>query len=184
MSPSAEDLPVLESLPLRPLDVPEGGAARIDVRVPVADLVLGGQSYTCVPPAPAMRVDASRAIGGGWYFRLRGACDLHGPCWRCLSDATVPLVLDAAEIDDPGSDDPQMRSLYLRNAVLHVAEWARDAAAEAIPPTILCREDCAGLCPQCGTDLNAGACACGPPPPDNRWAGLAELAERLRAQEE
>jgi uncharacterized protein len=39
----------------------------------------------------------------------------------------------------------------------------------------LCREDCRGLCPRCGADLNEGECACEPGPVDNRWAGLAQL---------
>ena len=184
MSDARRDPPVLQALVLRTLDVPQGGAARIDARVPVEDLMLGGQPYTCVPPAPAMRLDLTRGVGGGWYFRLRGACDLHGPCWRCLAAATVPLVLDATEVDDARSDDPQMRSLYLRDGALRVAEWTRDVVAESIPPSILCRDDCAGLCPQCGADRNAGPCGCAPPPPDARWASLAELAERMRADDE
>lgn len=183
MCPDAEDLPVLEKLPLRPLDIPQGGGTRIDAQVPVADLELGGQVYGCVPPTPAVRVDVSRSVGGGWYFRLRGACDLHGPCWRCLGEATVPIVFDASEIHEPGSDDPQMRSLYLREGALQVAEWARDVVAESIPPTILCRDDCAGLCPHCGNDLNSGHCDCEPEHGDTRWSALADLAERLRSEE-
>ena len=43
------------------------------------------------------------------------------------------------------------------------------------PSTPLCRPDCAGLCPTCGTNLNEGSCDCAPPPADPRWAGLAGL---------
>lgn len=171
---------LLEVLELRSLDLPPGGAWRVEARVPVAPLTLGGQTYASVPPEPVMRLDASRGIGAGWYFRLRGGTTLEGPCWRCLSDARVPLAVDVTEVSDPQTDDPEMQSLYVRGGRLMVAEWARDAVAEAIPPTILCREDCAGLCPTCGADRNAGPCGCGAPPADSRWSGLADIAERLR----
>jgi uncharacterized protein len=45
---------------------------------------------------------------------------------------------------------------------------------------ILCRDDCAGICPSCGTDLNSGSCDCVDDTTDPRWAALGELAQRLR----
>lgn len=175
---------MIEILDLRHLDVPVGGARRFDDRVPVAPLVLGGQEYHCEPPAPEMRLDAVRSLGAAWHFRLRGGCTVTGPCWRCLNAAHVPIRLDATEVSDPSAGDPEMESLYVEEDRLDVAGWARDAVAEALPPTILCREDCAGLCPTCGTDLNTGSCDCTPPVGDSRWGALADLAERLRAEED
>ncbi len=60
--------------------------------------------------------------------------------------------------------------------MLDLRAWARDALALALPAQLLCREDCAGLCPVCGIDLNAA----GPDhaherTPDARWAKLGEL---------
>ena len=62
---------------------------------------------------------------------------------------------------------------------LDVAGWARDAIAEAVPATILCREDCAGLCPTCGANRNAGDCGCVVVETDPRWDALREVSERL-----
>ena len=45
----------------------------------------------------------------------------------------------------------------------------------ALPLKPLCREDCAGLCPQCGANLNEGPCGCEPDTEDDRWAALREL---------
>jgi uncharacterized protein len=60
--------------------------------------------------------------------------------------------------------------------VLDLRAWARDALALALPVQLVWREDCAGLCPVCGEDLNAA----GPEhvherAPDPRWAKLSEL---------
>ena len=66
---------------------------------------------------------------------------------------------------------------------LDVAAWARDAVAEVLPMSVLCREECAGLCARCGADLNAGPCDCTDDEGDPRWAALAELRERLGGDE-
>jgi uncharacterized protein len=60
--------------------------------------------------------------------------------------------------------------------VVDVSRWARDALALALPAQLVCREDCAGLCPDCGANLNTA----GPEhhhdrAPDPRWAKLSEL---------
>ncbi|MFN8109831.1 MAG: DUF177 domain-containing protein [Thermoleophilia bacterium] len=165
-------------LDLRALDVPSGGASASVAPVPIQPITLAGQVYTAHPDAPELRLDAVRAAAA-WHLRLRGALELRGPCWRCLEDARVPVRMDATEIHEEGSDDPEMRSLYVDHGILDLSAWARDAAVEAMPPAVLCREDCAGLCGTCGADLNAGPCGCAPAP-DPRWGALADLAERLR----
>ena len=48
-----------------------------------------------------------------------------------------------------------------------------------LPTHPLCRDDCAGLCPRCGRNLNQGACGCAPPAPDPRWGALAALRDKL-----
>jgi uncharacterized protein len=58
--------------------------------------------------------------------------------------------------------------------LLDVDRWAQDALLLAMPIKVLCREDCAGLCPTCGADLNAGDCGC-EPVPDERWSKLRDL---------
>jgi uncharacterized protein len=170
---------VLRRLDMRTLDAPSGGASRIDAPVPVEPMVLGGQRYLADPDQPELRLDAVRAVNG-WHLRLRGGVDVSGPCWRCVEDARVHVDLDATEVSIDGSDDPELTSLYMDAGVLDVASWARDAVVEALPAAILCRDDCAGLCPTCGTNLNEGSCDCVPPPPDSRWGALEDLARRMR----
>lgn len=171
------------TLDLRAADVPVGGALTWEGPVEVAPLGLAGQQYGFTPPAPPARLDVVRTLRAGWHLRLRGECTVSGPCWACLEEARVPVRIDATEMHDAGSDDPELRSAYVTDGVLDVATWMRDAIAEALPARILCRDDCQGICPRCGAVLNAGPCDCGPPPPDPRWGPLADLAARMHADE-
>ena len=50
----------------------------------------------------------------------------------------------------------------------------------ASPVKLICREDCKGLCPQCGTNLNNATCNC-QQPGDPRWAALGELKNKLQS---
>jgi uncharacterized protein len=61
-----------------------------------------------------------------------------------------------------------------------LSAWARDTIALALPDKILCRPDCAGLCPVCGKDRNVEPHVHDEVAPDSRWAAL----EALRAADE
>jgi len=54
-------------------------------------------------------------------------------------------------------------------------ELVREQILLALPSRRLCREECKGLCPTCGADLNAGRCACEQREVDPRWSALADL---------
>jgi uncharacterized protein len=107
-------------------------------------------------------------------MRLRYDVRLDGPCMRCLENADAELSIDAREVDQPGGGE-DLESPYLEEQELDVRSWAHDALALALPTQILCREDCAGLCPRCGANLNAEPGHAHEPEPDPRWAKLSEL---------
>ena len=96
---------------------------------------------------------------------------------RCLEPARIEIEVDAREVDQPASDDPELRSPYVAEGVLDLSAWAHDALALALPSQVLCRAECAGLCPVCGESLNAAASGAHdhPAEPDPRWAKLREL---------
>ena len=148
-----------------------------DVRL--EPLELGGQRYVPVPEDVSAEVSISRA-STGTVFELRFDTRLHGPCYRCLADAVLDLPISAREYQatNPGSAD-ELRTPYLVDDRLDLSGWARDALALALPDKILCRADCAGLCPECGRDLNREPHTHGEAPPDSRWAALAELRDKL-----
>jgi DUF177 domain-containing protein len=131
-------------------------------------------------PSAAIRVSGRLSAAGAasfyWHGRIAGTAVL--PCRRCLTETSVPVEDEAhlifaavggEEADDPDvyTFDPRAKDLDLRPAVREL--WLLNAPAFA-----LCREDCKGLCPTCGADLNAGPCGC-PASHDTRWDALRTL---------
>jgi uncharacterized protein len=86
----------------------------------------------------------------------------------------------AREFHDPAAPpaDP-LRSDYVVEDKLEVGAWVRDAIALALPEQILCRPECAGLCPVCGKDLNAEPHEHVEERIDPRWAALESLRDQL-----
>jgi uncharacterized protein len=156
-----------------------GQGRRLDLHVQVDDLVLSGQRYPVTPsPLPAV-LDVSRMTGGGWSLRLRFTATASGPCMRCLEEAAPAFAVDAREVDRPGGGDELDSPYVSADAQLDLRAWARDALALALPAQIVCRPDCAGLCPTCGADLNHDPDHAHEREPDPRWAKLRELSERV-----
>lgn len=110
-----------------------------------------------------------QATGPGEYFwRARVRADVRSSCRRCLADVVrhVDEHLDVLFSDDPdAAEDPAVYLLPPAAAAIELGAAVREELALAVPPYPLCREDCAGLCPRCGADLNAGACRCAPAEP-------------------
>jgi uncharacterized protein len=69
---------------------------------------------------------------------------------------------------------------YYQEGGLVLEDVLREQVLLSLPPRTLCREDCKGLCPQCGQDLNQGDCACDEAPSDPRWSALSELRSRIK----
>src|SRR5262249_7459189 len=139
----------------------------------------GGQRYLPVPDAIPAELVVSRA-STGTVFELRFAARLHGPCYRCLEDAALDVPVSAREYQATNPDGREgPRTRYGEDDRLAVQSWARDAIARALPEQILCRDDCAGLCPACGKNLNLEPHEHEEAHGDPRWAALAELRDRL-----
>lgn len=162
-------------LDLGGLRLSAGEGRRFELAVHIEPLSLGGEPYQAEPAAIPVRLDVSRMTGNGYALRLCFQARLVGACMRCLKDAAPPIEVDAREVDRPGGGE-ELSSPYLQEERLDLAGWARDAFALALPTQVLCREDCAGLCPVCAADLNeAGPEHTHERPPDPRWAKLSEL---------
>jgi uncharacterized protein len=157
------------------LRLSSGEGRRLELNVAVDPFSLGGESYAVEPALVPVRLDISRTTGDGYALRLRFEAALTGPCMRCLEPAEPTYSVDALEVSQPGETD-ELDSPYVDGGVLDVRRWSRDALALALPGKVLCRADCAGLCPVCGADLNvAGAEHHHEREPDPRWAKLSEL---------
>lgn len=165
----------IDTFDLNGLRLTSGEGRRLDLDVAMQPFTLGADDYAVDPPVVPVRLDISRTTGQGYALRLRFETTLHGPCMRCLEAADAAFEIDAREISQPGAGE-ELDSPYVEGGVLDLAGWARDALALTLPRAILCREDCSGLCPVCGENLNtAGPGHHHDAEPDPRWAKLSEL---------
>jgi len=167
--------PRADTFDLAPLRLTAGEGRSIELAQPIEPFELGGQHYAVSPSPVPLRLDVSRTAHSGWALRLRFEVALEGPCMRCLEPAAPRFQVDAREFDQPGGGE-ELESPYVKDQEIDLAAWTRDALALALPTQLLCREDCAGLCPVCGENLNeAGPEHQHESEPDPRWAKLREL---------
>ena len=166
------------TLNLRTIKLRSGEQFRDKREIQLEPLELGGQRYLPVPQEAPAELTITRA-STGTVFELAFSVRLHGPCYRCLEDAVLELPISAREYQATNPESDEMRTPYLDNDRLDLSAWARDALALELPDKILCKPDCAGLCPVCGKDLNLEPHDHGEPEPDSRWSALAELKNRL-----
>lgn len=164
---------------LRTLKLRSGEHFAGEQEVTLEPLELGGQRYLSVPAKVPAAFSVTQA-STGTLFELHFEARLHGPCYRCLTDAVLDLPISAREYQatNPGGSE-ELTSPYLSEDRLDLSAWAHDVVALALPDQILCRPDCAGLCPMCGEDLNAEPHEHDEEAPDSRWAALAQLRDRL-----
>lgn len=169
----------METLDLRRLRLRPGEVRRERLDVELEPFLLGGQRYEASPALVPVELELSQP-GSATMIDLRLRARLVGPCMRCLAHAEVGAEVAAREFHDPDArPGDELRSDYVAEDQLAVGAWARDAVALEVPEQILCRPDCAGLCPVCGKDLNAEPHEHVDREPDPRWAALAQLRDEL-----
>ena len=169
----------MTSVDLRTLRLRPGEVRTETIDVELEPFVLGGQRYEATPATIPVTLEISQA-SGATVFDMRLLAHVSGACMRCLGFAELERPVRAREFHDfdaPASDE--LSSDYVVNDHLQLGAWARDAISLELPDQILCREDCAGLCPVCGKNLNREPHGHEGEETDPRWAGLAELRDSL-----
>lgn len=101
-------------------------------------------------------------------------------CDRCLEDferevASEFGILYVNETDEGNADNDEVQVLSPDTNIIDLGEDVRQYALLALPPKVLCSEDCAGLCPTCGANLNRSKCSCVHDEVDSRWSGLQKF---------
>jgi uncharacterized protein len=169
----------VRSFNLRQVRLRSGEEYRDEIELELEPFELGGQRYLPIPD----KVPAALAItkaSTGTVLELAFSGRMHGPCYRCLGDAVLELPIQGREYqaNNPEGVD-ELRTPYLEDDNLDLAAWSRDAIALALPDKILCRADCAGLCPVCGKNLNEEPHEHDEEHVDSRWQALETLREKL-----
>jgi uncharacterized protein len=138
-------------------------------------------------PRPASPVHATGRLSpagpGRYYWSGRIEGTVTGSCRRCLVNLSAPVREDVhfifAETDDAEAEDPDVFALPAGARQIDLRPAIREQWLLSAPTFALCREDCKGLCPRCGADLNVGACSC-EPDVDSRWDALRKLRGQAR----
>ena len=111
---------------------------------------------------------------------VQGTLDaqVRGQCVRCLTDVPVKLEVALEELfvypPEPGEE-----STVADDGILDIAPLLREEFILNTPIGVLCKADCAGICPTCGQNLNEGLCACERDEIDPRFAALKNLKDDL-----
>ena len=84
----------------------------------------------------------------------------HSRCARCLEAVSLPISaeMQAEFARQPDPNDPDQYAF--EGYTVDLSEAVKDALVLQLPMRFLCKEDCRGLCPKCGVNLNTGSCSC------------------------
>lgn len=139
----------------------------------------GTSGYPIKGEIDLLRINRSILVGG--TLHTKGGC----VCSRCLDEFDCELDFHIEEEYFPTVDVSTGLPLSLpaddlhftisADHILDLGEAFRQYTLLATPMKPVCREDCAGLCSQCGTNLNYGSCQCSTKPSDSRWTRLENL---------
>lgn len=138
---------VLDGLEVLGSKVPEGAPVTLDVRV--------------------------ESVNEGVVVKGTITAPWAGECRRCLRPIASALSTDVLEVFEEEPVEGETSKLEIDR--IDLEPLAREAVLLELPMAPLCRDDCAGLCPDCGTDRNASDCGHAVEATDDRWAALGEL---------
>ena len=140
---------------------------------------------------PSPMEASGEVVNSAGYMRLRLdlSLDFVAPCARCLADVagtyrfSLEKTVATPKMLEGLDEDKIDEYAIVEDGFLDLDEPARSLLLSEFPSRVLCREDCRGLCPTCGKDLNEGPCSCETTETDPRLSPLAAVLERLRAEE-
>lgn len=165
-----------------------GGGGRIDRQDPPEALGSTEDDFRVVTPVvfgADVRKDREKV-------RLTGrmTTELEVPCSRCLEPFRIPVdspfdllflpVTDQAAVtvdDDYQLGDDDVTASFYEDESIDLAQVMREQCYLALPMKPLCRPDCQGLCPVCGTNRNSGTCTCQAEWVDPRMEALRRLRD-------
>lgn len=152
-----------------------GEQRRETIEVDLEPLEFGGLEYRARTTPLPVELTITR-LRNAWVFEESLDAELEGSCHRCLGPAELDVAVGTREYHSEAADRTEDEICeYLTGDEFDAERMAADAIVTAMPFQILCRDDCAGLCPTCGQDLNVAPCECPPAERENPFAKLREL---------
>lgn len=153
-----------------------GGGPRHEVaRGPLEDLAVTGSQVVAGSDVVA---DVTFEPAGGAGVNVRGTVTVQweGPCRRCLANVAGQSTVEVLETFEENFDEGETYPLV--HGEVDLEQMVREAVLPELPQAPLCKEDCQGLCPECGANRNEGPCGHEGAPADPRWSALDELRDQ------
>lgn len=161
-------------LDVHELDRRAGTMKRVHKEVP-APVDLGIQMIG-VPEGSDIDLDLRlEAVVEGVLVSGTAAVELQGQCTRCLEPITYNDTFELQELYYYPGRDAEEEALFVVDDLIDLDPALRDAIVLELPFAPLCRQDCLGLCPECGAQLNADPDHSHGDQVDPRWADLTAL---------
>lgn len=118
------------------------------------------------------------------------SASLELSCARCLEPVVRQVTKSFDLLYRPQGADAGQEEISVTQAEADIGYYTGDGLALedvlreqvllAVPLKVVCSEECNGLCPHCGQNLNQGPCSCPEPIADNRWSALKDLKDKLK----
>ena len=122
-----------------------------------------------------------QSVGDGVLVRGNMRTRLSRECRRCLTDVTVEIndavdmLYEPLGIQEEDDLSGEVYPLPERGDLLDLLPALRQELLLRVPSFVICREECKGLCPQCGVDLNEKTCGCVPEEEAGPWDALKKI---------
>lgn len=170
--------PLHSGLDVRQLSLRSGERVERRVQVQIDPITFGGLPYDTLVEGDAATVSVAR-MTGGFLITVEMAAQVYGPCSRCLREVVLAVKAEQEEFvpQDPSNWEAEDLSPFIEDLVVDVSGIGREALVLALPLKVLCKDECSGLCPACGLDLNEGRCDCETESLDPRWEKLRGLSD-------
>lgn len=169
------------AIPVKVDEIDFENGSRLSIKRPIADFFPEGEMAASDRP---VEIEVSlKRFGNDLYVTGVAKGSIQHQCSRCLAGyrQALDVELNAPFIDENEADAEEYdEEVYIYDGVtVDLYPLARDQLLLALPIKPLCKEDCKGLCPKCGADLNEKDCGCRRGEADERFAALARLKKDL-----
>lgn len=152
----------------------DGESLKIDAQVDLGFLSFNGQDIKF--KAPVCASGKASSIDGKVYLDLKCRANYVTACSRCLEDTECILDFNVNEVYSKSQLDNENDDVIILNSnEIDLKEIIGQSFCCALPITCLCSEDCKGLCPMCGCNLNKEQCSCESDDIDPRLAVLKDF---------
>ena len=150
----------------------DGAVRELDLSLKLDDMSFNGQDIVFETPFALKGV--VKNIAGVLYLNLDAEVSFQTQCAACMDNISESLSFKVNEVfskTETGDDE----TIVIRSGNIDLDDLVEKAFVGALPINYLCSEDCKGLCPECGCNLNREECSCGEDSIDPRFSALKDF---------